>query len=139
MANMFLTAFVARYDQLGSSVPVLYAGEDPENTGYPRAFYVHGGESPQPGSYDPIEGIPIISDAFVTITVIAVGLKAVEDLSRIIMQGMKPETLIPLFLDTNIRMMRTNYATAARHERDPNGNKVYQAEITWKAVFGTDY
>ncbi len=134
--NMFLTAFVARYDQLGG-VPVLYAGEDPENTGYPRAFYTHGGESPQPGSYDPIEGIPIISDAFVTITVIAVGLKAVEDLCRIIMQGMKPETLI--FQDDNLRLMRTNYATAARHERDPSGNKVYQAEITWKAIFGTDY
>ena len=137
MAATFLQAFVERYDQL-SGLPDLFFDENPEQKSYPRAQGFHGGQVPVAGSWDVTAGLPALSDDDISVLFSAVGLVAVEALAKILMQGMQP-TSLNYDVDPDLRIWRTMYKVAGSTDRDPVGNKVFTALITWHAQFGTDY
>jgi hypothetical protein len=135
----FVQAMFALYASVNGP-PAMYLDEWPENQtpAYPRAIFEHGGERPVPGSYD-ATGRPIESVATGTIRITGENdSDAVEALARLVLDAFTA-TALQLTFDVSPRLFRREYTLRGLGFRSPAGKPLYEAAITYEAMFSTPY
>jgi len=133
----FLQAVRALYATI-AGLPTLWLDEAPETSDFPRAILRHGGESPEPDSFDETEGNASWNIATCDIELYAENdSDAAETMALAVRDAFRPDA-IQLTFDANARIYRTGYVVRKAPDMSPNGRRVYVATISYRATFGTD-
>lgn len=121
-----------------SAMPTLWLDEAPEGEGFPRAVLEHGGEAPDPQSFDEHNGGNASwNEAYATIHLFAVNNSdTAEDLATSVRSVFTPES-INLTFDQDARIFRVRYLVKKDPTRSTADKPVYVASLTYKGVFGT--
>lgn len=120
-------------------LPELYLDEAKPGAGYPRCVMTHIGERPtEPRDYND-EDEPTMSRAGVVFQFeVSNDPDGAETLAIALMDAFKPNEL-PLSMDPKATIFRDIYRVGKSHDRDPDGNPVYYASVSYFALFGTNY
>lgn len=121
-----------------SGMPVLWLDEVPEDHAatLPQCVLIHGGEVPQPDSYDEANGNPAVVFGEWDFFLFAENdSDAVETLATNLKSTFTPAALV-LDFDPNARYWRTLYKVSRSPDRSTTGKPIYQAQVSYRIEFG---